>query len=81
MKNIEIGGASRRGPSEAAKQNAIETINSASREYQKINAEIERLNATPESIEKDEALTVQYGKRRLSGERLQALGIDPDTIE
>ncbi len=81
MNMEKMGGTSDRGPSEAAKQNAIETISNTSRDYMNAEAEILRLNATPDSVEKDEALTVQYGKKRVLGDRLKALGVNPDTLQ
>ncbi len=72
-----------RGPSEAAKQSAIEAIHMATMEYRKAEEEVLRLNATPESNERDEALTVQYGKKRLAEDRLKAMGVEnpPETIQ
>lgn len=80
--SIENFGLSR-GPSEASKQNAIEAINGATMEYRRAAEEILRLNATPESDEKDEALTVQYGKKRLAENRLREMGVEnpPETIQ
>ena len=72
-----------RGPSEAAKQNAIEAIHLATMEYRKAEEEIARLSATPESNERDEELTVQYGKKRLAENRLKEMGVEnpPDTVQ
>lgn len=72
-----------RGPSEAAKQNAIEAIHMATMEYKKAEEEILRLNATPESEEKDANLTIQYGKKRLAEDRLKAMGVEnpPEAVQ
>ena len=83
--NLErnTGGAINRGRSEAGKQKAIEAIDMASTEYRRAQEEIARLEKTPDSDERDAALIVQYGKRRLAEGRLGAMGVDnpPDAMQ
>ena len=82
MNMLENFGLSR-GPSEAAKHKAIESIDAATTEYRRAEKEIARLNATPKSDEKDAALTIQYGKKRLAENRLKEMGVEnpPSTLQ
>lgn len=81
MSMENIGGASRRGPSEASRQNAIEAISTLTQQYQQVKLNIERVREEPESVEKDEELTTLYGKQRILRDRLEAMGAKPDTIQ
>lgn len=70
-----------RGPSEAARQNAIETMSALSNQYEKIKLAVKEMEASPESDERDNALTKLYGEQRLLKDRLEMMGTKPDTIQ
>ena len=56
-------------------------MSALSNQYEKIKLAVKEMEASPESDERDNALTKLYGEQRLLKDRLEMMGTKPDTIQ